>query len=107
MQWNWMANEIGHAVFVQNAVYVARVETERGDVLRIWEFDRWNASTWQVRVVRGPRLASANHPALPMCQQLPRCAPLEGGRESGGRQRPGERERERDAETKRQRAALH
>ena len=48
VQWNWLPNMLGHAVFTQNPVYVARLKTERGDAIRLWEFDRWNATTWQV-----------------------------------------------------------
>ena len=50
IQWNWMPNEVGHSVFNQQPVYMATVHTERGDVVRLWEFDRWNATTWQVDV---------------------------------------------------------
>ena len=48
IQWNWLPNQLGHAVFTQNPVYVARLQTERGDALRVWEFDRWNGTTWQL-----------------------------------------------------------
>ena len=40
IQWNWLPNQLGHAVFTQNPVYVAKMQTERGDALRVWEFDR-------------------------------------------------------------------
>ena len=48
IQWNWLPNQLGHAVFTQNPVYVAKLRTERGDALRVWEFDRWNGTTWQL-----------------------------------------------------------
>ena len=32
-QWNWLPNQLGHAVFTQNPVYVAKLLTERGDAL--------------------------------------------------------------------------
>ena len=49
-QWNWSPGEVGHATSNENAVYVARIATSRGDAVRIWEFDRWNATVWQVDV---------------------------------------------------------
>ena len=33
---------------MENPVYVAKLKTDRGDALRIWEHDRWNGTVWQV-----------------------------------------------------------
>ena len=36
------------STFNQLPAYVTKLSTERGDVLRIYEWDRWNGTTWQV-----------------------------------------------------------
>ena len=33
--------------------YVARFETERGDVLRVWQYERVSGAVWQVDMVLG------------------------------------------------------
>jgi hypothetical protein len=48
IQWNWSPGLIGYSTFNQLPAYIAKVKTERGDVLRIYEWDRWNSTTWQV-----------------------------------------------------------
>ena len=57
IEWNWSPGMIGHTVFSENPVYVAKLSTSRGDALRIWEYDRWNGTVWQVDLhLRGPQL---------------------------------------------------
>ena len=58
IEWNWSPGQIGHTVFSENPVYVARVRTSRGDdALRIYEYDRWNGTVWQIDVhLRGAQL---------------------------------------------------
>lgn len=46
IEWNWP--RLGHSVFTLQKVYVAEVQTERGPLVRIYEFDREMNSTWQV-----------------------------------------------------------
>ena len=50
IEWNWSPGMIGHTVFSENPVYVARLRAARGDALRIYEYDRWNGTTWQVDI---------------------------------------------------------
>ena len=47
-EWNWGPGYIGHSVFTESMVYSARIPTEKGDIIRVWEYDRLNHSTWQV-----------------------------------------------------------
>ena len=57
IEWNWSPGQIGHTVFSENPVYVAKLSTEHGDALRIWEHDRWNGTVWQVDLhLRGASL---------------------------------------------------
>jgi hypothetical protein len=44
VEWNWSPGMIGHTVFSENPVYIAKLKTQHGDALRIYEFDRWNGS---------------------------------------------------------------
>ena len=37
IEWNWSPGMIGHTVFSENPVYVARLRTAKGDALRIYE----------------------------------------------------------------------
>lgn len=47
-EWNWSPGIIGHSAFSETQVYLARVKTKRGQVLRVYEFDRYNGTVWQV-----------------------------------------------------------
>ena len=46
VEWNWPRH--GHTVFTVAPLYVAEVDTERGPLLRLYEFDREMNSTYQV-----------------------------------------------------------
>lgn len=50
LEWNWSPGIVGHTVFTESPVWMAKVATDRGDVLRLYEFDRWNATVWQADV---------------------------------------------------------
>jgi hypothetical protein len=62
-EWNWSPGIIGHSAFSETQVYLARVETERGDLLRVYEYDRYNSTVWQVdmAIVNGSFVA---HPRI-------------------------------------------
>lgn len=62
-EWNWSPGIVGHSVFSETQVYLARVETDRGDILRVYEYDRYNSTTWQVdmAIVNGSFVA---HPRI-------------------------------------------
>lgn len=47
-EWNWSPGIIGHSAFTETQVYFAEIHTERGPLLRVYEFDRYNSTTWQV-----------------------------------------------------------
>lgn len=47
-EWNWSPGIIGHSAFSESPVWVARVQSDRGDVVRVYEFDRYNMTVWQV-----------------------------------------------------------
>ncbi len=53
IEYNWSPGVIGHSVFSESPAWVGTLETERGTVVRTWEFDRWNATVWQVDLLLG------------------------------------------------------
>jgi hypothetical protein len=46
-EWNWSPGHVGHSVFSESDVWAARIQTERGPVVRVYEYDRLNHTTWQ------------------------------------------------------------
>jgi hypothetical protein len=48
IEWNYSPGVLGHWVGTRDDVWAARVKTSRGDVLRIYEFDRFNETAFQV-----------------------------------------------------------
>ena len=47
-EWNWSPGIIGHGVFTESQVYMAKIKTDLGPILRVYEFDRLNHTVWQV-----------------------------------------------------------
>jgi len=47
-EWNWSPGIIGHSAFTESQVFMGRLDTERGPVMRVFEFDRYNGTVWQV-----------------------------------------------------------
>merc|ERR1719223_385597 len=47
-EWNYSPGIIGHSAFSETQVYMGRLDTEKGPVLRVYEFDRYNGTVWQV-----------------------------------------------------------
>ena len=41
-EWNWSPGYVGHSVFSESDTWAAKLETERGPVVRVWEYDRLN-----------------------------------------------------------------
>ena len=52
-EFNWSPGIIGHSAFSETQVYMARIDTERGPMLRIYEFDRYNGTVFQVDMIVG------------------------------------------------------
>ena len=50
-EWNWSPGYIGHSASSEAPVWAAVIPTEKGDVVRVWEFDRLNATAWQVDIL--------------------------------------------------------
>jgi hypothetical protein len=50
IEWNWSPGIVGHSAFTESPAWVAKVPSSRGDILRVYEFDRYNATVWQVDV---------------------------------------------------------
>eukprot|EP00466_Bigelowiella_natans_P008571 jgi/Bigna1/88639/estExt_fgenesh1_pg.C_350101 len=56
-EWNWSPGIIGHSAFSESPVFAAEIDTELGPALRVYEFDRYNNTVWQVdMVLKGPTL---------------------------------------------------
>ena len=51
IEWNWSPGIIGHSVFTEQPAWVGVLNTPRGKVVRAWEYDRLNASVWQVDIL--------------------------------------------------------
>jgi hypothetical protein len=47
-EWNWSPGIIGHSAFSETQVFMARVDSAKGPVARVYEFDRYNGTVWQV-----------------------------------------------------------
>ena len=47
-EWNWSPGYIGHSASSEAPVWAAAIPTEKGTVVRVWDFDRINATVWQV-----------------------------------------------------------
>lgn len=47
-EWNWSPGIIGHSAFSETQVFMGKLNTKKGPVLRVFEFDRYNGTTWQV-----------------------------------------------------------
>lgn len=52
-EWNWSPGIVGHSVFSDSTVHMAKLDTPRGSVLRVYEFDRYNGTVWQVDMALG------------------------------------------------------
>lgn len=50
-EFNWSPGIIGHSAFSETQVYMARMTTDRGEMLRVYEFDRYNGTVWQVDMI--------------------------------------------------------
>jgi len=47
-EWNWSPGIIGHSAFSETRVFLGSLTTELGPVLRVYEYDRYNGTVWQV-----------------------------------------------------------
>ena len=51
-RFNWSPGLLGHSIFTEEPVWAAKVRSPVfGETLRLWEFDRYNNSVWQVDIV--------------------------------------------------------
>ena len=48
LEFNWSPGFLGHSAFTEERVWAARLKTERGDVVRVYDFDRYNGTVFQV-----------------------------------------------------------
>ena len=48
IEWNWTPGMCGHSPFTLSPTYAATIPTEKGDMLRVWEYDRVNHTVWAV-----------------------------------------------------------
>lgn len=51
IEFNWSPGIIGHSAFSESPVHVAKLDTERGPVVRVYEYDRYNNTAWQVDIL--------------------------------------------------------
>jgi hypothetical protein len=50
-EWNWSPGIVGHSAFSETQVYLTKVDTSAGPMLRVHEFDRYNGTVWQVDMI--------------------------------------------------------
>jgi hypothetical protein len=50
-EFNWSPGIIGHSAFSESPVFVAKMDTSKGPMVRVWEYDRYNSSVWQVDIL--------------------------------------------------------
>lgn len=50
-EWNWSPGIIGHSAFAETQVHMAKLDTEFGPMIRVYEFDRYNGTVWQVDMI--------------------------------------------------------
>jgi hypothetical protein len=67
IEWNWSPGKLGHWVGTESDVFAAKLETSKGPMVRVYEYDRWNGTYFQVDmlVVNGtlfahPRVTNPN-----------------------------------------------
>ena len=54
-EFNWSPGMIGHSVSTESDVFAASFTSARGPVVRLWEYDRWNHTVWQVDLLLANR----------------------------------------------------
>jgi hypothetical protein len=64
IEWNWSPGIIGHSVFSESPAFVGVVNSARGPVVRVWEYDRLNSSVWQVDIFLPGNGALFVHPKV-------------------------------------------
>jgi len=47
-EWNYSPGIIGHSAFTETPSWVGVIETPRGPIVRVYDFDRYNHTTWSV-----------------------------------------------------------
>lgn len=47
-EWNWSPGIVGHSAFTESPTWTSIVDTEKGPMVRVFEFDRYNGTLWQV-----------------------------------------------------------
>lgn len=51
IEFNWSPGIIGHSVFSERSIYLSEVNTDRGLMLRVFDYDRYNSTTFQVDIM--------------------------------------------------------
>lgn len=51
LEFNWAPGYLGHSAFTEERVWAAKLQTERGEMVRVYEFDRYNGTVFQVDVL--------------------------------------------------------
>ena len=81
IEFNWSPGIIGHSVFSESPAYVGLLETDRGPVLRAYEYDRRNQSVWQADIwLPGAAAAFADDGAASHSAGATKAAPPEASK---------------------------
>ncbi|GMH51626.1 hypothetical protein TrST_g11002 [Triparma strigata] len=63
-EWNWSPGIIGHSAFSESTLHTARVSTDKGEVVRVFEYDRYNSTVFQVDMMLDGKGAFFFHPKI-------------------------------------------
>jgi hypothetical protein len=50
-EWNYSPGIIGHSAFTESPTFLAKIQTEKGPMVRVYEYDRYNSTVWQVDIL--------------------------------------------------------
>ena len=51
LEFNWAPGYLGHSAFTEERVWAAKLSTERGEMVRVYEFDRYRSTVFQVDIL--------------------------------------------------------
>jgi len=68
LEFNWSPGYLGHSAFTEEKVWAAVLSTEKGDMVRVYEYDRYNGTVFQVSAFQA--CFSSIFENLPFCVSI-------------------------------------
>jgi len=63
-EWNWSPGIIGHSAFSESQLFTSVVDTPKGEMVRVFEYDRYNSTVFQVDMLLDNEGAFWFHPKI-------------------------------------------